>query len=65
MEQMTYQQAFTELQSIIEALKEEIIDIDELTERSRRAAYLIQFCSEKLRSTEEEIKALFDDTEFN
>jgi exodeoxyribonuclease VII small subunit len=60
MKDLSYQEAFAELQKIIEALQEEMVDIDELTEKSKRAAFLIKYCSEKLRQTESEIKNLFD-----
>lgn len=58
---ITYQSAVTELQEIIGQLEEENIGIDELSGKVQRAAELIQFCREKLRSTEIEIKALFKD----
>ncbi len=60
MEDLNYQKAFEELQHIIKSMQEEMTSIDELAEQSRRAAFLIKFCQEKLRKTEEEINSLFD-----
>ena len=55
---LTYDIALTELQSIVNDLQEEALGIDQLSEKVKRAAVLIQFCKEKLRTTEEEVKDL-------
>ena len=49
---LTYDSALRELQNIVNALQEDALGIDELSEQVKRAAVLIQFCKEKLRSTE-------------
>jgi len=54
-----YQTAMEELQTIVASLEAEAISIDDLSEKAKRAAELIQFCRDKLRSTEEEITTLF------
>ncbi len=59
MENLSYEQAFTELQQIVAALENGAITIDELTEKTARAAALIQFCREKLRQTEAQVNDLF------
>lgn len=56
---LTYEQAYTELQQILQALQEEQVSVDELGERSRRAAELLRYCREKLRHTEAELETLF------
>jgi len=48
------------LQSIIDQLQEDQVSVDELSQKARRAAELIQLCREKLRETEEDIGGLFD-----
>ncbi|PHN06919.1 exodeoxyribonuclease VII small subunit [Flavilitoribacter nigricans] len=58
---MTYEAAMGELQDIVDALQENTLGIDDLSERLQRAAELINFCRQKLRSTEEEIQGLFSD----
>lgn len=55
---LTYDTALRELQNIVNALQEDALGIDELSTQVKRAAVLIQFCKEKLRSTEEEVKGL-------
>lgn len=56
---MTYEAAMRELQDIVDALQENSLGIDDLSERLQRAAELIAFCREKLRSTDQEINDLF------
>jgi len=59
MKTMTYEEAVQELQSILDALQNEQIGMDTLAERTQRAAELIQYCREKLRSTEAQVEQLF------
>ena len=55
----SYEKAMQELQGIVDQLQEETIGIDDLSEKVKRAAELIQFCKEKLRSTDSDIKNIF------
>ena len=57
-EQPTYQKAWTELQSIVNELQGGSVGIDDLTTKMERAAELVKFCREKLRSTEDAITRL-------
>lgn len=59
--ELTYEQALQELQTIVRALQEDTVSVDDLTEKSRRAAELIRYCQEKLRITEAEVKNLFQE----
>lgn len=59
-EQLTYESAYAELQQLVGALQEEMIDVDQLTARIERARMLIQFCRERLRQTEDEIGKLLE-----
>lgn len=61
MENISYEKALSELQTIVNALENGEISIDELSQQIERAATLIRFCQEKLRSTEEQINGLFDE----
>jgi exodeoxyribonuclease VII small subunit len=58
---LTYDNALEELQTIVSQLQDEAISMDELSEKVQKAAFLIQFCKEKLRKTELEIQEIFDD----
>ncbi|HRI29095.1 MAG TPA: exodeoxyribonuclease VII small subunit [Chitinophagales bacterium] len=51
----TYAQALEELQTIVQAIEDETVGIDELAEKVKTASALVQFCRQKLRSTEEDI----------
>ena len=63
MKDLTYEAAMQELQGIVDALQDNKLGIDELSDQLKRAAELIQFCREKLRLTDEEIKGLFPEAE--
>lgn len=56
---MTYEEAIQELQSILDALQNEQIGMDKLAAQTERAAELIRYCREKLRSTEARVEQLF------
>jgi exodeoxyribonuclease VII small subunit len=57
----TYKSALEELQQITQNLQEGKIGIDELAVQLQRAAELIRFCREKLRSVEKDIEGLFEE----
>ncbi len=58
---LNYTKAIGELEQIINEIETESIDMDLLTERVKRAAYLIKFCRGNLRTTEEEVKKALSD----
>lgn len=53
----SYKEAQAELEEIVNKLESESTDIDDLTALAKRATELLKYCREKLRSTEEELKA--------
>ena len=53
---MTYSQALSDLEKIVEEIESEEIDVDQLSEKVKKAAQLIKFCRTKLKGTEEEVK---------
>ena len=59
MKKITYEAALSELQHIAQILQNEAISLDDLNEKSRRAAELLTFCKEKLRSVENEVATNF------
>ncbi|RZF60101.1 exodeoxyribonuclease VII small subunit [Sphingobacterium corticibacterium] len=54
----TYNDAFEELQRIVSEIESGQTDVDELTEKIRRASQLIAICKAKLTSSEEEVEKL-------
>lgn len=59
--QPTYSRALTELEQIIAEIESEDIDIDTLSEKVKRAAFLITLCKTRLRNTEEEVKKVLSE----
>ena len=59
--QLTYSQALTELEEILNEIESEEINVDVLAEKVKRASYLIKFCKGKLRNTEEEVKKVLSE----
>ena len=56
----SYEEALQELQQIVAQLQEDAVSVDELSEKVKRAAELIAYCREKLRTTEENLEGLFE-----
>lgn len=52
---LNYEEAYNELLEIVNGIENESISIDILAEKVKRASELIQFCQDKLRSTEKEL----------
>jgi len=61
MEDLTYEQALAELQTIVNVMENGETSIDDLSVKVERAAELIRFCQEKLRQTDEKINTLFEE----
>lgn len=61
--QTTYSQALTELEKIVSEIEAEDIDIDLLSEKVKRASFLVKFCRSRLRSAEEEVKKALTELE--
>ena len=61
--QETYREAIEELEGIVSQIENEHIDVDTLTEKVKRATYLIKLCKTKLRTTEEQVKDVLSELE--
>ena len=60
MENITYEAAARELDTILADLKDENISIDKLAEKVDRAAKLAAFCNEKLRTAENKVTEIIN-----
>ncbi len=60
---LTYESAYAELQQIAEDIENETITVDQLAEKVKRAALLIEFCQTRLRSTESEVNKIISQLE--
>lgn len=57
-EPTNYEQAMTELESIVERVENKEMNIDDLTSMLNRAQTLIKFCRSRLLKTEEEVQKI-------
>lgn len=61
--EISYTEAMAEIEKIMSKLRGESIDVDTLTAEVKRASELIEMCKKRLRTTEEEVRKLFNDEE--
>jgi exodeoxyribonuclease VII small subunit len=57
---LNYDTAYIELQQILSDIQQDVTGLDELSDKIKRAAELVNFCKQKLRSTELEIQKLLE-----
>jgi len=60
---MTYKEAVSEIDQILEKIENEELDVDELSEKVKRVSSLIRFCKEKLHKTEAEVENILKEME--
>lgn len=57
-ENIKYEEAFAELQTLVHKMENDELDIDQMSEQLKRAQELIRLCKDKLTKTDEEIKKI-------
>lgn len=57
---MTYTQAVTELEELVKKMQNPECSIDNLSEYTKRAKELLDFCRAKLTATDQELKSILD-----
>ncbi len=62
-EKITYTEAFEELQALVNEIETGEISVDQLSEKVKRAAFLIKICKQKLISTEEDVNKILKELE--
>lgn len=60
-EKISYSEAIEELERIVAEIENENIAIDDLSDKVKRAAQLIQICKKALQITDEEVKRILED----
>lgn len=55
-ETLSYSTAMAELSAIAEAMENDSISVDDLSEKVKRAQELIAFCQDKLKRTDEDVR---------
>lgn len=58
---ISYAEALEELEKILADIESEELDLDTLSAKVKRAAFLTSECKKKLRETEKEIDKIFED----
>ena len=57
---LTYKEAIAEIETILEKLENEELDVDILAVKVKRVAQLLKFCKDRLAGTEKEIQNIVD-----
>jgi len=60
---LTYTEAINEIERILHQIENEELDVDDLSEKVKRAYYLLKLCKEKLHATEKDIESIMKDFE--
>ena len=60
---MTYSQALEDINEIILEIESGKVDIDELTDKLKKAKKLFEFCQKKLKTTQNSIDGLLSEEE--
>ncbi len=58
---ITYKEAITEIEEIIEKIDNRELDVDELSKNVNRVSELLKICKTKLHKTEEDVKSILND----
>jgi len=56
----SYSEAITEIEEILQKIETGELDVDELTNKVKRVAYLLETCKKKLKTTESEIQKVIE-----
>lgn len=59
--EIKYEEALKQLETIIDKMENDELDIDSLGEQLKTAQKLIKLCKDKLTKTNEEIKKILED----
>lgn len=58
----SYNEAMQEVEQIIASLEKNSLDVDEMSQKVKRATELLQACKKKLYEADAEIQAVFEQT---
>ena len=58
---ISYKDAVSEIEEILQQLENEELDVDILTDKVKKASSLLKLCKKKLHQTEEEVQKILDD----
>lgn len=60
---ISYNEAMTEIEEILDKIENEELDVDELAEKVKRVAVLLKICREKLLKTNEQVEQVLKEIE--
>ena len=60
-EKISYNEAVAEIESILQKIEEDKLDVDELAEKVGRVTDLLKICRDKLHLTEKQIGKILDE----
>ena len=63
--EMTYTQAVTELEQLVQKMQDPQCSIDNLSEYTRRSKQLLDICRKKLTAADEQLKQILSDIQAN
>ena len=60
---VTYNEAISEIEEILEKIENEELDVDELAEKVKRVSSLLKMCKDKLLKTNEQVEQILKEME--
>lgn len=60
---VSYSEAMTEIEAILEKIENEELDVDELAEKVKRVSTLLKTCKDKLTKTNEQVEQILKEME--
>lgn len=60
---ISYSEAMTEIEEILEKIENEELDVDELAEKVKRVSVLLKICRDKLHKTNQQVEQVLKEME--
>jgi len=60
---LTYNEAITEIEEILDRIENEELDVDELAEKVKRVSTLLKMCKDKLHKTNDQVEQILKEME--
>jgi len=60
---VSYNEAMTEIEEILEKIENDELDVDELAEKVKRVSVLLKICKDKLTKTNEQVEQILKEME--
>lgn len=60
---VSYNEAISEIEEILEKIENEELDVDELAEKVKRVSVLLKICKDKLTKTNDQVEQILKEME--